>query len=65
MPNDWLPPSLVDDWRRSRVECLQRVVQVHPDGLASLLFIEDGGPLWDGLRSGLTRGRLRLLLGAQ
>src|SRR6266545_830611 len=33
----WLPASLVDQWRRGRVECLERVAPVHPDKLASAL----------------------------
>jgi len=33
----WLPQSLVDEWRRGRVECLENVLQVHPDKLAIAL----------------------------
>jgi hypothetical protein len=33
----WLPASLVDQWRRGRVECLERVAPVHPDKLAAAL----------------------------
>lgn len=33
----WLPPSLVDDWRRGRVDYLEAVLSVHPDRLATAL----------------------------
>jgi len=33
----WLPPSLVDDWRRGRVDHLEAVLSVHPDKLAAAL----------------------------
>jgi len=33
----WLPESLVDDWRRGRVDYLERVVSVQPDKLATAL----------------------------
>jgi hypothetical protein len=33
----WLPWGLVDDWRRGRVDCLERVAAVQPDRLAAAL----------------------------
>jgi hypothetical protein len=33
----WLPQSMIDGWRRGRVDCLERVVPVHPDKLAAAL----------------------------
>lgn len=33
----WLSWSLVDDWRQGRVDCLERVLPVHPDKLAAAL----------------------------
>jgi hypothetical protein len=33
----WLPSGLVDDWRRGRVDYLERVASVHPDKLAAAL----------------------------
>ncbi len=33
----WLPPTLVQDWRRGRVDCLERVAAVDPARLAAAL----------------------------
>jgi hypothetical protein len=33
----WLPPSVVDDWRRGRVDCLEHAAAVGPDKLAMAL----------------------------
>jgi hypothetical protein len=45
----WLPWGLVDDWRRGRVDCLERVAAVQPDRLAAVL---------EHLRRWATRERL-------
>jgi len=37
MAIDWLPQSMLDSWRRGRVECLERVAPVHADRLAAVL----------------------------
>jgi hypothetical protein len=40
----WLPQSVVDGWRRGRVECLERVAPVHPDKLAAAMEHLRGWP---------------------
>ena len=36
----WLPPTLVQDWRRGRVDCLERVAAVDPARLAAALPVK-------------------------